>query len=71
MLEDEFVVDEFEESSRVEGPATHVYEVLDVVSGWMLVLYRSIYRLQWLTYSSVSGLGVTIFLPFTSRTVIA
>ena len=33
MLEDEFVVDELEQPSRMEGPTTYVYEVLDVVSG--------------------------------------
>lgn len=42
MLEDELVVDELEESSRVERSTANVHKVLDVVSGWVLAF---VYRL--------------------------
>lgn len=69
MLEDELVVYELEKSFRVERPATDIDKVLYVVSGFVSVMcIRTGHRL---TYSSVSGLGVTALRPFTSRTVIA
>ena len=41
MLEDELVVDELEESSRVERSTANVHKVLDVVSGFVLAfVYR-------------------------------
>ena len=70
VLEDELVVDEFEQPSRVEWSTTYVYEVLDVVSGYSSAMHVS-QPVSRSTYSSVSGLGVTVLRPLTSRTVIA
>jgi hypothetical protein len=70
MLEDEFVIDELEQPLRVEGSTANVYEVLDVISDDLSAVYLAKLAI-WLTYSSVSGLGVTVLRPLTSRTVMA
>ena len=71
VLQDELVVQEIKESARMERTATDVNEITYVISGVISDFFPRKYILWDITHSSVSGFGVTVFLPLTSRIVMA